>query len=186
MQKVIVGLGNPGKQYADTRHNIGFKAVEQIAHKYGVAFKNRFQAQIGEVSIGGVKALLVMPQTFMNLSGRSVREVLSWYKLTADNLLVIYDDMDLPCGKIRLRTQGSAGGHNGIKSIISEINTQTFDRVKIGIGRPPEGWDTVNYVLGTFLSEELATLKPTLQEVDQAVTDIITVGMNNAMNKHNR
>lgn len=183
---VVVGLGNPGSRFSSTRHNVGFMALDHLAKKLDVSFRGKFQAEIGEALIAGDKALLVKPQTFMNLSGRSVREVLNWYKLTPENLIVIYDDMDLPLGKIRLRPQGGAGGHNGIKSIIGELGTESFNRVKIGIGRPPEGWDPADYVLSDLRSNDVRDLAEVLVMVEGAVNSIISEGINRAMNSYNR
>ncbi len=184
--QIIVGLGNPGLQYQNTRHNVGFLTIDHMADKNSLSLRGKFQAQVGELTISGVKSLLVKPQTFMNLSGRSVREVLNWYKLTPEDIIVIYDDMDIPFGKIRIRSQGSPGGHNGIKSIVSELGTDGFIRIKVGIGRPPEGWNPVDYVLGNFRSEELFELDNVLNNVEDAVKEIISGGITKAMNKYNR
>jgi len=184
--RVVVGLGNPGNKYSRNRHNVGFVAIDHLAEKSNCSFRGKFQADVGDIVLGLEKCLLVKPQTFMNLSGRSVREVLNWHKLSPENLIVIYDDMDLPLGKIRLRSQGGPGGHNGIKSIIAELGTEDFARVRVGIGRPPQGWDPVDYVLGDFRGEELRELDEVMDKVEGAVTSIVSSGMARAMNNYNR
>ncbi|CAM5778139.1 MULTISPECIES: aminoacyl-tRNA hydrolase [Brevibacillus] len=153
--KVIVGLGNPGKKYEDTRHNAGFIAIDKINDKWGIpVVQNKFRALIGEGRIEGEKVLLVKPQTYMNLSGESIAEILKFYKLTPEDVVVIYDDLDLPPGQLRLREKGSAGGHNGIKSLILHMGTQEFKRIKIGIGRPEPGRSVSDYVLHPFSTAE--------------------------------
>jgi PTH1 family peptidyl-tRNA hydrolase len=157
--KVMIGLGNPGKKYEDTRHNAGFLAIDKISEKWAIPTQqNKFRALVGEGRIDGEKVLLVKPQTYMNLSGESVAEVLKFYKLVPDDLVVIYDDLDLPCGQLRLREKGSAGGHNGIKSIIQHVGTQEFKRIKIGIGRPEPGRSVSDYVLQPFSAAERSVI----------------------------
>ncbi|MDA8440817.1 MAG: aminoacyl-tRNA hydrolase [Peptococcaceae bacterium] len=185
VDKVVIGLGNPGREYALNRHNVGFLAIEHIATKFNVNFRSKFQSQIGECEIASLKIMLVKPQTFMNLSGRAVREILDWYKLQPDDIVIIHDDMDLPFGKIRLRAQGSPGGHNGIKSIIHEISTANFSRIKIGVGRPPDGWDAADYVLGNFPAAVLPELNSILETVVESVQDVLVNGIKTAMNKYN-
>jgi len=184
--KILVGLGNPGRQYVTTRHNVGFMAVDRIAYAGSVGFKGKFQSEFTETSIGGEKVFLLKPQTYMNLSGRAVREALNWFKLGPQDIVVAYDDMDIPFGKIRLREQGSPGGHNGIKSLISELGTQNFPRLRIGISRPPQGWDPVDYVLGSFNGDEVKELPAIMEKVQQAVADIVAQSFVKAMNVHNR
>ncbi len=186
ISQIVVGLGNPGRQYAKTRHNVGFMAIDFLAAKYGAGFRGKFQAELGEAVIGGAKCLLVKPQTYMNLSGRAVRDVLSWHKLGSENLIVIYDDMDISFGGIRLRSQGGSAGHNGLKSIIGELDTQEFCRIRIGIGRPPQGWDPADYVLGTFPKEDLPKLENVLSDAGEAVAATITEGITKAANRYNR
>lgn len=158
--KVIIGLGNPGKKYEDTRHNAGFMAIDKISDKWGIPVtQNKFRALVGEGRIEGEKVLLVKPQTYMNLSGESVAEVLKFYKLIPDDLVVIYDDLDLPTGQLRLREKGSAGGHNGIKSMIQHLGTQEFKRIKVGISRPEPGRSVSDYVLNTFPVAERADIQ---------------------------
>ena len=149
--KLIVGLGNPGSKYRGTKHNVGFIALDEIAYQEKVTFnKTQFEADIAEFFLNGEKIILAKPQTFMNESGRSVRPLMDYYNIADEDLLVIYDDLDLPIGKIRLRQKGSAGGHNGIKSIIAHLGTQAFNRVKVGIDRPKSSQEVVSYVLSTF------------------------------------
>lgn len=151
MMKLIIGLGNPGVKYRATRHNIGFIALDEMAYQENATFnKSQFEADIAELFVNGEKVLLVKPQTFMNESGRSVGPLMTYYNVSPEDVLVIYDDLDLPVGKIRLRQKGSAGGHNGIKSLISHIGTQEFNRVRIGIDRPKRGEEVIAHVLGNF------------------------------------
>ena len=152
--KMIVGLGNPGTKYMATKHNIGFITLDEIAQREGCRFtKQQCEADIAEYFVAGEKVLLVKPLTFMNESGRSVGPLMDYYNLDVSDLLVIYDDLDLAVGRIRLREKGSAGGHNGIKSLIAHLDTKEFNRIKIGIDRPKPGQDVVSHVLGTFPKE---------------------------------
>lgn len=149
--KLIVGLGNPGSKYRSTKHNVGFIALDEIAFQEKVTFnKTQFEADIAEFFLNGEKVILAKPQTFMNESGRSVRPLMDYYNLSEEDLLVIYDDLDLPIGRIRLREKGSAGGHNGIKSLINHLGTKEFNRIKVGIDRPSKGQEVVAYVLSSF------------------------------------
>ncbi|MGO0058523.1 aminoacyl-tRNA hydrolase [Brevibacillus fluminis] len=153
--KVIIGLGNPGKKYEDTRHNVGFMAIDKISEQWGIPVaQEKFRALVGEGRIEGERVLLVKPLTYMNLSGESVAEIMKFYKLVPDDILVIYDDLDLPVGQLRLREKGSAGGHNGIKSLIAHLGTQEFKRAKIGISRPLPGRSVSDYVLSEFSKSE--------------------------------
>lgn len=183
----IVGLGNPGKKYENTRHNIGFVAIDALAEKYGIRIsEKKHKAVCGSGYIEGVKVILVKPQTFMNLSGESVREVLDFYKLDPETeLLVMYDDISLEPGNIRIRKKGSAGGHNGIKSIIAHAGTQTFPRIKIGVGEKPSGWDLADYVLGHFTEEDQTKLKEIMPDVISAATLIAQDETDKAMNDFN-
>lgn len=184
---IIAGLGNPGKNYVNTRHNTGFEAIDTIALKYGIKMnKERFKAIYGEGNIAGERVVLVKPQTFMNLSGESIGEFLSWYKLSGDKLIVIYDDVSLPVGKLRLRPKGSAGGHNGIKSIIYRINSDVFPRIKIGVGSPEnENYDLADYVLGRFTKEEIKLMITAAVSAADAVEKIISSGIEKAMSEFN-
>lgn len=180
---LIVGLGNPGREYENTRHNIGFAAIDIIAEKYNIDVnRTKFKGEYGEGFINGNKVILLKPYTFMNLSGESVREAIDFYKLT-EEVLIIYDDISLEVGRLRIREKGSAGGHNGIKSIINHIGTDVFTRIKIGVGAPKG--DLVNHVLGKFSKEEVNILKQTLDVVAKATEDIIANGAKDAMNKFN-
>jgi len=152
---IIIGLGNPGKEYFRTRHNVGFDVIDVLSDKLGVTLnKNAMHGLIGEGFIGGEKVLLVKPQTFMNLSGQCVSELTSFYKTDMANVMVIYDDIDLPLGKLRLRKDGSAGTHNGMRSIIGLLGRQDFPRLRVGVGKKPEGWDLADWVLSHYQTEE--------------------------------
>lgn len=184
--KVIAGLGNPTKKYEGTRHNMGFSAIYQIADRYNIKMNIlNHKALIGTGIIAGEKVMLVMPQTFMNLSGESIGEILRYYKLTPEDLIVLYDDIDLDIGKLRIRAKGSAGGHNGIKNIIAHIGTTEFDRVRIGVGHKPEGRDLADYVLSRFSSGELPVVRDSVSKAADAIEVIITTGIDAAMNKFN-
>ena len=181
---LIVGLGNPGREYENTRHNIGFAAMDVLAEKYNIDInRSKFKGEYGEGFINGNKVILLKPYTFMNLSGESVREAIDFYKLTEEEVLIIYDDISLEVGRLRIREKGSAGGHNGIKSIINHMGTDVFTRIKIGVGAPKG--DLVNHVLGRFSKEEVNILKQTLDAVTEATAEIIDNGAKEAMNKFN-
>ena len=184
---IIVGLGNPGIKYAGTRHNIGFNAVTRIADDYNISMNiKKHKAVCGTGFIAGNKVLLAMPQTFMNLSGESVRELVDFYKIDPEEeLIVIYDDVSMDVGRMRIRAKGSAGGHNGIKSIISHLGSDKFPRIKIGVGAKPEGWDLADHVLGRFSDEDNKTMRDMLGEASAACRDYIKDGINEAMNRHN-
>ncbi|HWO94950.1 MAG TPA: aminoacyl-tRNA hydrolase [Bacillus sp. (in: firmicutes)] len=161
--KLIVGLGNPGKDYEQTRHNIGFMIIDELAKHLDIRLdKTKFNGLYGQGIVNGEKVILLKPLTYMNLSGESVRPIMDYYNIDTDDLLVIYDDLDLPQGKIRLRTKGSAGGHNGIKSLNQHLGTQEFNRIRVGIGRPQNGMKVVDYVLGRFTNEEMVLLKESM------------------------
>jgi len=184
---VIAGLGNPGNRYDNTRHNVGFEAVDLLAHKYSISITRlKFKALSGEGVIGGKRVLLVKPQTFMNLSGESLREIMEWYKLPIDRLLVIYDDIDLEMGKIRVRGKGSSGTHNGMKSIIYQLQNDGFPRVRIGIGKPPAGWDLADYVLSKFGSESKKVMSESIEKACEAVSTFLSSDLNSAMNSYNK
>ena len=186
IEYVIAGLGNPGAKYEKTRHNAGFMAIDYIANELGVKVnKSKFQGEICDVDINGKRAILLKPQTFMNLSGNSVAEVLTFYKIPVEKLIVIYDDISLDPGKIRIRRKGSAGGHNGIKNIIENIGSDKFPRIKIGIGNKPEKWDLANYVTGEFSKEQLEALSPALNKSYEALKLMIIDKTDEAMNKFN-
>lgn len=148
---IVVGLGNPGREYARTRHNVGFDVIDVLSEKHGIALsKNAMHGLIGEGFTGGEKLMLIKPQTYMNLSGQCVSEIVAFYKPPMDRLLVIYDDIDLPLGKLRMRAQGSAGTHNGMRSIIGLLGRQDFPRLRVGVGKRPEGWELANWVLSRY------------------------------------
>lgn len=184
--KLIVGLGNPGMQYAATRHNIGFEVIDTLAEVYNIQInKNKFKALVGDGVIGGEKVILMKPQTYMNLSGEAVRACMDFHKLTAEDILIVYDDISLAVGQLRLRKSGSAGGHNGIKSIIAQIGGQDFPRIKFGVGEKPAGWDLANYVLGRFSEEEMKVIGPRINDAVKAIEVILKNGMDKAMNEYN-
>ena len=184
---VIVGLGNPEKKYETTRHNAGFLAVDALAAKYGINItEKKHKALCGSGYIEGVKVILVKPQTYMNLSGESVREVLDFYKLDPEEeMLIMYDDISLAPGNMRIRKKGSAGGHNGIKSIIAHAGTQNFMRIKIGVGEKPSGWDLADYVLGHFSEEDMTCLKEVMPSVCEAAVLLAQGEADKAMNAFN-
>lgn len=184
---IIVGLGNPDRKYAGTRHNIGFSAITALCDAYGISMDTKkHKAVCGRGIIQGQKVLLAMPQTYMNLSGESVRELVDFYKIDAESeLLVIYDDVALAPGKLRIRAQGSAGGHNGIKNIIAHLGTQKFARVRIGVGEKPAGWDLADYVLGRFPKEEEPLIREALERTTKACECIVTDNIESAMNQFN-
>ncbi|MDY3908939.1 MAG: aminoacyl-tRNA hydrolase [Eubacterium sp.] len=183
---LIVGLGNPGTEYAATRHNIGFDMVTYLCDKYNIPLRSREgKAVVGKGMIEGQKIMLAQPQTYMNLSGESVRALMDYYKLSEDELIVIYDDISLEVGQIRVRPKGSAGGHNGIKNIIAHLGTQEFARIKIGVGAKPDGGDLVKHVLGRFSREEDGMIRDVFALADEALCAILTEGVESAMNKVN-
>lgn len=181
---LIVGLGNPGKEYENTRHNIGFEVIDYIANKYNIELNRvKFKGVYGEGFIQNKKVILLKPTTYMNLSGESIREVINFYKLTEEDVIVLYDDISLEVGRIRIREKGSAGGHNGIKSIIANLSTDVFPRIKIGVGQPKG--DLVSHVLGKFSKDEQEVLKESLEASASAVEIIIKENAKEAMNKLN-
>lgn len=184
--KVIVGLGNPGPEYAETRHNIGFLLVDLLAEIYKLQFRAKFQGLWAEGNVEGERIFLLKPQTFMNLSGRSVRELTNFYKILGSDLLIVHDDMDLALGKIRLREQGSAGGHNGIKSILAELGTEKFCRLKLGVSRPPKEYDPARYVLSPFAADEIVQLDEVLGRAEKATNLWIKGEIDRAMNLYHR
>jgi len=184
---IIVGLGNPTREYAATRHNIGFDAITRIADENHISLDTKkHKALCGKGHINGQKVILAQPQTYMNLSGESVRELMDFYKVSNEEVIIIYDDISLDVGCLRIRPRGSAGGHNGIKSIIQHMGTQEFSRIRIGVGDKPKGWDLADYVLGRFPAEEQKTIKEALGEVSKACEVIMTEGIEAAMNQFNQ
>ena len=184
---LVVGLGNPGQKYANTRHNMGFLTVDLLAEKAGVKLnKVKFKSAYNILPFAGCKCLVMKPQTYMNLSGEAVREAVQFYKIPADHVLVIYDDVSLPVGKLRVRPTGSAGGHNGIKNIIAHLGTQDFPRVKIGTGAPAGGGaDMIDWVIGEPSKAEKQVLLESFEEAIDAAACIIEHGCQKAMNDFN-
>lgn len=184
---VIAGLGNPAGKYEKTRHNAGFDVIDRLADKYNIKITDRkHKALCGTGIIAGEKVLLVKPQTFMNLSGESIGAILNFYKIEPEtNLIVIYDDISLAPGKLRIRKKGSAGGHNGIKSIIAHVKTQEFQRIKVGVGEKPPGWDLADYVLGHFSKEERKLAEDAFDRAADAVEYMIKGETDKAMNLFN-
>lgn len=184
---VIAGLGNPTKQYEKTRHNVGFCVIDYLSDKYQIPVRQAgYRALYGTGYIEGQKVILLKPQTFMNLSGESIREVLDFYKIDPqEELIVVYDDISLAPGQLRVRGKGSAGGHNGMKNIILHVGGQKFPRVKVGIGQKPEHYDLADYVLGHFSKEDRQIMSQAFEEAGAAVVSIMTEGIDKAMNKFN-
>lgn len=184
---VVVGLGNPTSKYEKTRHNVGFDTIDKLAEMMDIKVDTKkHKALIGKGMIGSEKVILAKPLTFMNLSGEAVRELVDFYKINSkDELIVIYDDISLDVGRIRIRAKGSAGGHNGIKSIISHTGSEIFKRVKIGVGDKPAGMDLADYVLGRFGKSERESLEEALDRAAQAVSVMILEDINTASNKFN-
>lgn len=182
---VIAGLGNPGKKYENTRHNMGFIAVDLIAEEYGIKVdKIKFKALVGEGRIAGQKVLLVKPQTYMNLSGQSLMEVMNFYKEDIENLIVIYDDIDIPTGALRLRKKGSAGTHNGMRNIVYLLQDDGFPRIRVGIGSDKKV-DLINYVTGGVTKSEKELLEDSLTRAAKAAACIVEKGIDKAMNEYN-
>ena len=185
---IIAGLGNPGKRYENTRHNVGFDAIDELVDRYripgsGVSHK----AMVGKGIMEGQKVLLAKPLTYMNLSGEAIRGLVDYYKIDPETeLLVIYDDISLEPGNIRIRKKGSAGGHNGIKSIIAQLGTQNFQRIRIGVGEKPKNWDLADYVLGTFGKEDRPLVEEALGNAAEAAAMIVQGKIDEAMNRFNR
>ena len=183
---LIVGLGNPGVEYAATRHNIGFDMITYLSDKYNIPVNSREgKALVGKGILAGEKVMLAQPQTYMNLSGESVRALMDYYKIDIEDLIVIYDDISLDVGQIRMRGKGSAGGHNGIKSIIQHTGTQEFARIKIGVGQKPEGGDLVKHVLGRFSREEDGMFRDVFALAEEGLLAWLQEDMKSAMNKVN-
>ena len=183
---LIVGLGNPGVEYAATRHNIGFDMITYLSDKYNIPVNSREgKALVGKGILAGEKVMLAQPQTYMKLSGESVRALMDYYKIDIEDLLVIYDDISLDVGQIRMRGKGSAGGHNGIKSIIQHTGTQEFARIKIGVGQKPEGGDLVKHVLGRFSREEDGMFRDVFALAEEGLLAWLQEDMKSAMNKVN-
>lgn len=184
--KLVVGLGNPGRRYHGTRHNIGYAVLGELARRFGVTPpKARFHGEVVEAELSGQKALLLSPTTFMNLSGTSVQEAKSFYKLTNEDMLVICDDLNLPVGKLRFRSRGSSGGQKGLEDIIRRVGTEDFSRLRIGVGTAPEGWSWADYVLSKFAADELPVIEQAVKVATDAVAAWASQGIEFCMNQYN-
>lgn len=184
--KLVVGLGNPGKQYEKTKHNIGFMVIDAIADSVPhTPWREEQHAEVCSITVDGEKVLLVKPQTFMNLSGESVGPLMRYYKIDPSDVYCIYDDMDLPIGKLRIRPNGSSGGHNGIKSLISHIGTENFPRFRVGIGRPLPQWTVIDHVLAPFSEESQEKVQKGIKDMVKAVLGTLEVGIDKGMNQFN-
>lgn len=182
---IIFGLGNPGRKYGATRHNVGFETIDLLAKRNNIEVKRlKYKALYGEGYIGGKKVMLAKPQTFMNLSGQSLLDIVQFHKIDTKNIIVVYDDADIELGSIRIREKGSSGSHNGMKSIIYQIQTDQFPRVRIGIGKPQFG-GLIGYVLGRFQKEEIPVILEAIERAALACETIVTDGVSSAMNKYN-
>nr|WP_090893192.1 aminoacyl-tRNA hydrolase [Evansella caseinilytica] len=185
--KLIAGLGNPGMKYDGTRHNVGFDVIDLCAEKLGIELnKSKFKGVYGEKMINGEKIILLKPLTYMNLSGESVAPLMKFYRVEPNNLVVIYDDLDLGPGAVRLRQKGSAGGHNGMKSIIAHIGTEAFNRIRVGVGRPPKGEPVPDYVLGKPFAEERTAINEAVQKSAEAVVAWTSDTFIKVMNVYNK
>lgn len=183
---VIIGLGNPGKDYENTRHNMGYRAIDVLSYDAGIEIRRKkFHSLIGQGKIAGKKAVLVKPETYMNRSGIAARETAMWYDVPSQNVIVIYDDIDLPVGAIRIRKSGGPGTHNGMKSVVSQLGTKDFTRIRIGVGAAKDGEDLVDRVIGKVPKSEQALLDDAAREAAKAASDIIEKGVDIAMNIHN-
>lgn len=183
---LIVGLGNPEANYSKTRHNMGFNVINKLAEKYSIEVnKKKFDALYGDGVIEGKKVILLKPQTYMNLSGKSIIQVVNFYKIPLENIIVIYDDVDVDIGLIRIRKKGSSGSHNGMKSVVEELNSEEFARVRVGIGKPQYDNDMINYVIGAIPEEEIEDLKIGVDKATEAVIEILKNGIDISMNKYN-
>lgn len=185
---LIVGLGNPGRQYEATRHNMGFDVIDKLVEEYNVPQSGvKFNAMYGKGRIEGQPVILMKPLSYMNLSGGPVRDMANYFKIDPETeMIVIYDDIDLEPGQLRIRKKGSAGGHNGIKHIIQQLGTQTFVRIKVGVGAKPKGWDLADHVLGRFSTEDRKFVDEAIAKAAKAVDIIISQGTDAAMNEYNR
>lgn len=184
--KIIAGLGNPGMKFAGTRHNVGFSVIDELAERYNIKVTSKkHKALVGKGVYEGEQVLLAMPQTFMNLSGESIRAIMDFYKCTPEDLIVVYDDIDLAVGRIRVRERGSAGGHNGMKNIILHTGSQDFVRVRVGVGAKPAEMDLAEYVLSRFDKDELPAMRQSCSLACDAISTIITGDAVTAMNKYN-
>ena len=183
---LIVGLGNPENEYASTRHNMGFCTINKLAKEYNIEVtKSKFNSLYGTGIIEGEKVILLKPQTYMNSSGEAVIDFMDFYKLDLENLIIIYDDIEIEKGQIRIRKKGSSGNHNGMKSVISMLQSEEFTRIRIGIGKPEHSNDMINYVIGKITEEEKEKLEPGIEKAKLATIEILKSGVDIAMNKYN-
>jgi PTH1 family peptidyl-tRNA hydrolase len=183
---LIAGLGNPGDFYRDTRHNAGFRTVDRISEEYNIKIRKlKCKSLYGEGEINGVHVMLVKPQTYMNNSGESIRDFVEWFEIPLNNIIIVYDDADIPLGRIRVRPHGSSGSHNGMKSIIYCLESDRFPRVRIGIGKPPEGVDIVSHVLGAFKEDERIIIDRVIAVAARAAVCAAVEGVEAAMAKYN-
>lgn len=183
---LVIGLGNPEPEYSKTRHNMGFDTINVISNKYKIDMnRTKFNAIYGSGDIEGQKVIFVKPQTFMNLSGQTVREFVNFYKVENNKLIVIYDDMDIEKGTMKIRKKGGPGSHNGMKSVVQELGTNDFPRVRVGIGKPAYKNDAINYVIGRVQEEEYEILQKGIKRASEAIEEIIKNGIDIAMNKYN-
>lgn len=184
---IIVGLGNPGMKFDASRHNVGFEVIERLAYEHNIKVdRKKHKALIGQGVIKGSKVILVKPQTYMNLSGESVRSILDFYNASEEDVLVIYDDTSMELGALRIRLKGSAGGHNGVKSLIQHMGTNEFMRIKVGVGEKPPGWDMAKYVLSRFTKEEVPVIQDSIKNAVKMIETILDDGVDKAMNLYNR
>lgn len=184
--KLIVGLGNPGRKYRSTKHNVGFDVVDLIRHQLGVnRFESKYNSLVSIVKISEKPVVLAKPMTFMNVSGKAVKELVDYFGLALDSICVVYDDLNLDLGVLRLRRSGSAGGHNGIKSIIEHLDSQDFPRLRIGIGRPPDDVEWMDYVLSEFSEPDRELIDSSIERAADAIETFATEGIQTAMNRHN-
>ncbi len=183
---LIVGLGNPESDYSNTRHNMGFNTINNLAEKFDIKVnRKKFDGIYGDGIIENEKVILLKPQTYMNLSGKSIIQFINFYKLELENLIVIYDDIDVEKGNIKIRKKGGAGSHNGMKSVVQEVNSEDFIRLRVGIGSPEDKSDMINYVIGAIPEEEKIVLDAGCKKASEAVIEIIKNGIDSAMNKFN-
>jgi PTH1 family peptidyl-tRNA hydrolase len=183
---LVVGLGNPGRQYQGNRHNVGFRVVDQLAARAGASSpREKYGAELLEIALGGERVILCKPMEFMNVSGQAVRQVAGFHKIPAAQIVVVHDELDVPFGRLKLGAGGGAGGHNGIRSVISDLGTPDFARVRVGVDRPPPSWQGADYVLANFTGAEQNQLPEIIDTACDAVEDIVTRGLPAAMNKFN-
>ena len=183
---LIVGLGNPEEEYSRTRHNMGFDVINKLSDKLNIKVnKNKFNSLYGTGTIGAQKIILVKPQTYMNLSGKAVRDFKTFYKINSENIIIVYDDLDIEPGIIKIRKKGGPGTHNGMKSVVHEIQTEEFPRIRVGIGKPEYKNDLLNFILSKISEEDYKILEGAIKNAENAIEEIIRNGLDSAMNKYN-